>query len=146
MSDRAQPSSLVTSAEIARALGCSKQNAQKRLASLRPDGERVVSGNVAKAWFVTSLPPSLLGRLSEIAEGKRYSSVLALLAEPLARYEVSDADGKVMSLAEIAQAARHRAANLRTAFRPLLQLRNDPSVTTADFQARGIHGYPAGLR
>ena len=65
---------IFTAAEIARALGCSRQNVHKQLAGIAADGEKVAAGNLAKAWTLGSLPASIVRQLSVKAEAKRISN------------------------------------------------------------------------
>src|SRR4051794_9931673 len=114
---------LFTAAELARALGCAKQNVHNRLSAVPADGDKVVSGNLAKAWKLASLPPGLISKLGAIAARKNYRNVSQLILNPFVRYEICDASGRVLSVAEIAPNARERAFRLRSALLPLLPLR-----------------------
>jgi Mu transposase, C-terminal len=74
--------SLFTAAQYARALGCSKQNIHRRLHNVPADSEHPISGNVAKAWKLSSLPADIFDRLNEIKEAFRYRSIADLLSDP----------------------------------------------------------------
>jgi hypothetical protein len=122
---------LYTASQIARALGCSRQNVHQQLAPIAADGEQLVSGNLSKAWRIDSLPPQILGGLASKAQLKRYPSVAALLSEPFKHYEPE------IPFAEIAPAARDKALRLQRAQRPFILLRNSEDAKSAEFGRRG---------
>src|SRR5438552_1622424 len=105
MSD-ATASYLFTIAQVARALGCSKQNVHKQLSAIAPDEEVLVAGNTANAWRIDSLPPEIVERLTKRARLLRCVSLAALLLAPSARFELP------LSLSEIAPSSIDRAKNL----------------------------------
>ena len=127
--------SLFTIAEIARALGCTRQNVNQQLASVDTDGEKPVSGQIARAWGVQSLPPRILQELAAKAQLKRYVSVTALLSEPFTRFEPA------VPFSEIAPTSRDKALRLQRALLPFLSLRNSDEAKTSDFVNRGVSEY-----
>ncbi len=127
--------SFFTAAQIAQALGCSKQNAHQRLAAIPADGEQMHMGNLSKAWKIESLPPAMLRQLSEKAEAKGYATVADLLREPFARYEPP------VPLAMIAPSAIARARKLQAALREVLTLRKDSNASATQLAERGIAAY-----
>jgi hypothetical protein len=129
------PGELFTAAQIARALGCSKQNVRQRLFAVPADTEQMNGGNLAKVWRIDSLPPTILRQLSNKAEAKRYRTVADLLREPFNRYETP------IPLAEIAPGALERARKLRAAMQNVLPLRNDASVSTEQLAKQGVEAY-----
>jgi hypothetical protein len=124
-----------TAAQIAHALGCSKQNVHQRLAAVPHDGEQMNGGNLAKAWRIDSLPPTILRQLSDKAEAKRYRTVADLLREPFNRYETP------IPLAEIAPSALESARKLRAAMHGVLPLRNDASISAEQIATQGVEAY-----
>jgi hypothetical protein len=126
---------IFTAAEIARALGCSRQNIHRQLTGIAADGEKFAAGNLAKAWALGSLPPSIVHQLSAKAEAKQYRTTALLLAEPFARFEAA------LPLQEMAPAVISRARKLRDALQDSLSLRNELSMTAAEFTARGLTSY-----
>lgn len=135
-------SGLFTILQIARALGCSRQNVHQRLASIREDGEPLVGGQITRAWRIGSLPLCILRKLTSKAELKRYVSVAALLNEPFQRFEPE------IPFPELAPSSREKALKLQRALRPFLARRNSAQAKAADFQTNGaneyrrIFGYP----
>src|SRR6266852_2702025 len=68
-----------TATEIARAIGCSRQNVHKQLDSIPADGEKLMSGRRAKAWRIDSLPQPLIARLENVRARKGYATIEDLL-------------------------------------------------------------------
>ena len=126
---------LHTVSQIARCLGCSRQNVHQQLAAIEPDGEQLVGGQRAKAWKIESLSPQILRHLAAQAQAKHYPSVAALLKEPFKRYECE------IPFAEIAPTARDRALNLQRAQRDFILARNGEDAKSAEFTRRGIDEY-----
>jgi hypothetical protein len=124
-----------TATEIARALGCTRQNTHKQLAGIPADSEKLVAGNLAKAWTLGSLPASIVGRLSAKATAKGYRTTTRLLAQPFDRFEPP------IPLNEIAPAAIQRARKVQRALRPILTLRNDTSIAASELTSRGLFSY-----
>lgn len=124
-----------TAAEIARAIGCSKQNVHNQLSSVPCHAEKIVSGNLAKCWSVDSLPSPLVRQLNAKAEAKAYRTIAHLLCEPFDRFELS------FPLTEVAPAALERARKLRSALLEIIPLRNHAAVVSSDLVARGLSAY-----
>src|SRR4051812_667088 len=85
-----------TAAEIARAMGCSKQNIHCQLSRVPSNGEKVVSGNLAKCWQLDCLPVGIVQQLATKAAVKGFRTVTQLLSTAFARFELA------MPLREIA--------------------------------------------
>jgi hypothetical protein len=124
-----------TAAEIARAIGCSKQNIHTQLSRVPSSGEKVANGNLAKIWNLDCLPSALIHQLAQKATAKGYRTISRLLLEPFTRFELP------LSLTEIAPAALERARKLRSALRETIPLRNDTTVIAAELAARGLSAY-----
>lgn len=124
-----------TAAEIARAMGCAKQNIHHRLSAVSANREKLVAGNLAKCWALDSLPVGIVQQLAIKAETKGYRTVTQLLSMAFARFELS------MPLREIAPEAINRARQLQKALRDPLLNRNDTSVPAAEFNRRGVEAY-----
>lgn len=71
--------SLFTAAEIARALACRRQTIGERLSNICRDGEKLTGGNLASAWRMESLPPSMLRDLESRAKRRGCPTVYLLL-------------------------------------------------------------------
>jgi hypothetical protein len=72
-----------TAAQIALALGRKRQAIARALESVPPSGERIIAGNVAKAWAVPALPSRLQSELKEAAARRAFRSPEAMLASEL---------------------------------------------------------------
>ena len=77
---------LFTATEVARGIGCSKQNVHKQLDAIPADGEKLVAGNDAKAWQIESLPQSLIEKLENVRARKGYATIADLLQSPFMRF------------------------------------------------------------
>ena len=130
-----QRTTLFTAASIGRTLGCSKQNIHQRLEHIPADSNQLTKGNFVKAWRVESLPPTLVRQLAEKADAKRYRMIADLLRSPFERYQPD------VPRTQIHQAAWQRAAKLREALRPLLPMRNNPTISAAELAKRGVEIY-----
>ena len=128
-------SGLFTVSQIARGLGCTRQNVHCQLAPIVADGEQPVNGQRAKAWRIESLPPLMLRDLASKAQLTRCRSVAALLGEPCKRYELE------IPFAVVAPGARDKALNLQRAQRHFIPLRNSEDAKSAEFTRRGIDEY-----
>jgi hypothetical protein len=126
---------LFTVSQIARALGCSRQNVHQQLAGITPDGERFVSGNLAKAWKLESLPTAIVRPLCVKADAKGYRTTAALLANPFLRYEPR------IPLSEVEPRAIEKARKLQAALRHILLTRNDPTLSANELAQRGVEAY-----
>lgn len=126
---------LFTVSQIARALGCSRQNVHQQLAGIAPDGERFVNGNLAKAWKLESLPAAIVAQLCAKAEAKGYRTTAELLASPFLRYEPR------IPLSEVAPRAIDKARKLQAALRYILLARNDRTISANELAARGVEAY-----
>lgn len=73
-------------ADIARALGQSKQAAHKHLRNTPPDQIQMKGGNTVHAWKLESLPTSISLKLAEAAARKGYKSICSLLERPAERF------------------------------------------------------------
>lgn len=137
---------LFTAAEIARAAGTSRQYMHKRLAAVPRDGEKFdkyATKQTACAWRYESLPDDIRLKVESIAKRKSYPNSQSLIAAPFTRFQLTDAKGRRMCLAELSPLAIDRARKLRDALRPLIPLRNDLRLTDAEFAARGVTEYRA---
>jgi hypothetical protein len=121
-----------TSTEIARAIGCSKQNVHSRLASRSADGAKVVCGNPAKAWKVASLPQPLFAKLENVRARKGYATIEDLLKKPFTRFALR------VPLAQIKRSVVETAVKRQRAFCNILSLRNNKAITKVDLAERGL--------
>jgi hypothetical protein len=123
-----------TATEIARAIGCSRQNVHLQLTDI-PHVLKVVRGGRAKAWTHDLLPEPIRCQLSEKVEAKKYRSIPHLLSEPFERFEAP------VPWREMAPEAISRAHRLCNAFQGILALRNDLSISASEFTRRGLASY-----
>ena len=122
------PAELFTAAQIARALGCSKQNIHQRLASSPADDERSIGGNLTKLWRSQSLPAPIFDRLNEIKETHRCRTIADLLVDPPRR-----APSQRVSMHRAISVARERGLDvLESAFETLGDIKQ-LSITQKDY-------------
>jgi hypothetical protein len=126
---------IFTASETALALGCTRQNIHKQLRRIPEDGQKLVSGNLAKAWAITSFPEPLVRQLTVIAQTKRYHTIADLLSMPFKRFKTP------FPIQELSPTVLTRATRLRRALRGILPLRNDRTITAAAFAVRGLEAY-----
>src|SRR6266851_1815369 len=118
---------LFTATEIARAIGCTKQNVHKQLIRTPAHGEKSMSGNSAKAWKVESFPQPIVTRLENIRARKGYATIEDLLQTPFTRFALR------VPLAQIKRSVVETARKRQRAFRDILPLRNNKAIAKADF-------------
>lgn len=80
-------SNTFTAAQIAAALGSSRQGVQQRLADVRADGLIIVRGNEAVAWSLASLPEAMQRKLERRASATGYRNAEHLLRAGSSRWE-----------------------------------------------------------
>ena len=127
-----------TAAQIAKALGCTKQNVHLRLVAIPADTHLPIHGNahnLAKAWKLESLPVTMVKRLATIAENTGYASVGDLISSPFERFEPP------FPLANVAPTAIEKARKLRTALAEILPLRNDRGISKGRLVESGLAAY-----
>lgn len=119
----APTSCVFTPAEIARALGCTPQNIRQRLSSIDRDGEKLSAGNLANAWCIESLPPSLLRELEARASRKGFPTVYLLLQNTPATFTPAT------PLNHAAAAEIEAAQKLQSALSPCWRLPENASIS-----------------
>ena len=70
---------LFTAAEIASARCCTPQSIRQSLSAVRPDGARLVAGNLANAWRLESLPGWMQEELAKRASRAGFATAYLLL-------------------------------------------------------------------
>ncbi|MBE0541607.1 MAG: hypothetical protein IH623_09490 [Verrucomicrobia bacterium] len=126
-----------TTNQIAVALGIKRQAAQWALRNVPADGLAVVNGNQTSAWSRAAIPAQLNCKLDAAAVQGGYRNAEALLAAPPAIYPPKD----FPALDTIAPEEIDRAGKLRQALGPLLHCQHDDSLSSAEFEARGVAEY-----
>ncbi len=87
VSPPAAPIDQFTVARIAEVVGRDVRAIREALADRDADGHRLVSGNLAKTYLVSSLPEGLRSRLAELAQARGYDCPERCLARESARWE-----------------------------------------------------------
>jgi hypothetical protein len=98
-----------TAAQIAAALGSSRQAVGRELASVREDGRQLVRGNEAATWSVSSLPASMLRKLERRASARGFRNAEHLLRAGASPYE------SPVPVNQLAGPVQERAIKLRDA-------------------------------
>jgi hypothetical protein len=71
---------IFTASQIALALGRKRQAIARALEAVPPSGEKIIAGNVAKAWAFPALPSRLQSELNEAAARRGFRGAEAMLA------------------------------------------------------------------
>jgi len=124
-----------TATEIARAIGCTKQNVHKQLDSIPADGEKLMSGNGTKAWKIESLPQPLIARLENVRARKGYATIEDLLQGPFTRFALR------VPLAQIRRSVIETARKRQRAFRDIISLQKNKAISKADLAECGLAAY-----
>jgi len=124
-----------TAAQIAAALGKAKRTVLANLSDVAPSGQVIVSGNVASAWNLESLPQRMRDELNTIAKAKHYRDALCLLSSPPQAWKPT------LPLAEVAQPSLDKAAKLQRALARVLALQTDLTRTSAELEQIGLDDY-----
>lgn len=128
--------STFTAAQIARALGCSAR-AIRRALEHRPATAQMMSGNVASAWPIDSLPKPTRKRLDRIATKKGYRNAEHLLSDPPLRYS------SPVPIQRLPASVTSRAANLCNALKPSLIRFQEQSLSVRQLGAAGLKDFEA---
>lgn len=131
----AQPQ-LYTAAQLAQALGISKQAVHKALQAV-PSEVKPTDKCQTHRWPLSSLPRAWRERLESAASANRHRDVDTLLAGPAAVWQPE------IPLADCADRAVAKAVRLRDAMATPLALRDDTSLSRADFEQIGLRDYRA---
>src|SRR5260370_31648895 len=123
---------LFTATEIARGIGCSKQNVHKQLDAIPADGEKLVAGNDAKAWQIQSLPQPLITRLENVRARRSYTTIKELMRGPFRRFSLR------VPLTQIRSSVVETARKRQRAFCNIISLRKEKAITKADLAQRGL--------
>jgi hypothetical protein len=108
-----------TAAQIAAALGSSRQVVGCAMASVREAGKVIVRGNEASAWSIVSLPASMRRKLERRAVARGYRNAEHLLRDGAGRYE------SPVPLSRLASPIQERAIKLREALSAPLARRGE---------------------
>lgn len=126
-------------AQIARALGITKQAVTKRLASIQPCGHVAIRGKVADGWTINQLPIDMMETLRARTAAKGYRNEEHLLTTPPDRWHPR-INEEVIKLAELHSDCLEHATKLQRALLPLMpRLEQTPSF--ADLEKEGLALY-----
>jgi hypothetical protein len=126
---------LFTATEIARTIGCTKQNVHKQLDSIPADGEKLMAGNRTKAWHIESLPQPFIARLENLRARKGNATIEDLLQTPFTRFALR------LPLTQVRRSVLETARKRQRAFRDIILLRKEKAITKADLAERGLGAY-----
>jgi len=98
-----------TAAQIAAAIGVTRQRVRQLMRGVAPSGVAIVSGNTAEAWSIDALAARITEALALSARQRGYTSAFHLLSAPAERWQPS------VPLARVHPEAMVRAAKMRDA-------------------------------
>jgi hypothetical protein len=122
---------IFTVTQIARAVGKSRQAMRQCLAGIPESGARLVSGNVAAAWAIHTLPAKLQNELSFQAAAKGYRNSEALLNDPPKQWQPA------VRLADVSQGQAAKAMKWRAALRNTWERRHSSEVSDSELARLG---------
>ncbi|HEX5218255.1 MAG TPA: hypothetical protein VFZ59_01705 [Verrucomicrobiae bacterium] len=126
-----------TAAQIASALGMKRQAVQWHLRNVSASGSVIVSGVEASAWSIQVLPETLRNRLEVEALQRGYRSAAAMLTTPPLTWPPKD----FPKLDDITPEEIEKATKLRKALGPSLYGQHDVTLSSAEFESRGVAEY-----
>ena len=129
---------LYSALQLSAALGISKRNTLKALASVEPSGTLLIHGNEAAAWTVDTLPESMRQAIGTAAGEHRLS-----LADYLG--SVCKPWQPKFPLNEFTDACTAQARKLRDGLMPALQRMDSPTLTPADHVRLGLADYSRAI-
>lgn len=132
MTDAAQQ---FTAAQIAEALGKRVQVVRRWLGVVKPDGQTMARGNLAATWRVESLPVHVMQELTSAANAKGFRLIENLLSGR------ADSWQPEIPWNQICPEQQAEALGLQRALLPMIQCRNDGSLSVAEFEALGVQTY-----
>lgn len=124
-----------TAAQIARALGKTRQVVQPALASVTPSSAQIVNGRTVNAWLISALPGAMqkeIGVAAALRGCRNAEHLLATASEP---WKPS------LPLSEIAQHCIDKAAKLQRALARVLAAQTESAVLTAETERLGLADY-----
>ena len=124
-----------TAAQIADALGKNPRVVRRWLGVVTPDAQIIVRGKVAAVWKVESLPSHVIQELTSAAQAKGFRLIENLLSGR------ADSWQPEIPWNQICPEQQAEALALQRALMPLIQRRNDSSLSVADFEALGVQTY-----
>jgi len=128
------PRASFTAAQIAAALGSSRQVVWKRLARVREDGRQIVRGNEAQAWSISSLPAAMQRKLERRAKASGCRNSEHLLSAGSGRWE------SPVPVNQLAAPIQQKALKLRDALAaPLAQ--HEQGLKGAALEELGLREY-----
>src|SRR6185437_14103272 len=124
-----------TVSQIARALGKSRQHAQRMLRGCAPAGTVIVGGNPANVWKVSDLPKAVNDAMAARATSLEYASVAELFVRPVTQWKPS------VPLNKISQRCIDAATKLQRALRRALVLQDNIHVSRIEREKLGLEDY-----
>jgi hypothetical protein len=123
-----------TAAQIAAALGASRQGVQRALANVHEDGREMVRGNEALLWRFSSLPLDMQRKLDRRASASGHRNAEHLLRAGGQRFESS------IPISQLSAAVSQRAIKLREALATALA-RHREGMKGAELEDIGLRDY-----
>lgn len=124
-----------TAAQLAAALGQSKQSIRRKVNNSPADSARIVAGNAADAWSFAALPVSLQNEIAAEAARLGYRNAEQFLAAPREAWKPA------RPLNQVAQADLDKAAKLMRALAPSLERLDNPVLSSSDIERLGVADY-----
>ncbi|MDB6068641.1 MAG: hypothetical protein JWR26_4849 [Pedosphaera sp.] len=133
---------LYSAAQLAKAAGISKRTLLAELRNTPARGSVIVSGNAALTWSIDDLPERYREAIQKTVEATHSRDAHSFITKAPERWELKDPISKrVIALSEIADEAIHKAATLRQALDRVIQLRNNPAISSRDLEAMGLEDF-----
>ncbi|MGZ5519163.1 MAG: hypothetical protein ACXWJX_15815, partial [Limisphaerales bacterium] len=126
---------LFTAAQIAAALGKTRQAAQKALRSVPASGKCIVQGNEASAWSVARLPGWMQNELAALSSRKGFRSVEQFLSAPALPWQPKK------PFAQITPAFVEKAIKLRDALATPIARRNEQGLSAYELCGLGVQEF-----
>lgn len=126
---------MFSAAQIAFSIGRPKHYVLKFLKSVLPSGEILVSGNLASAWTIPTLPSGLKLELQAVVERKGFRNIEHLLTSPVEVWHPP------IPFAEIDSPYQVKAARLRDALAGSLAKKDNTDTSRAEFDQQGADDY-----
>ncbi|HMJ88989.1 MAG TPA: hypothetical protein VK530_04200 [Candidatus Acidoferrum sp.] len=124
-----------TAAQIALALGKSRQTITDRLATIPADDEKPVNNKLTRHWLISSLPESMRDELERVARTACYRDASSMLSAPRLEWQPT------LPLAKCSDDCIAKARQLREALSQAIELRNNRMIAPARLVEIGLADY-----
>jgi hypothetical protein len=132
-----KPGGVYTAAQIARALGITRQGADKGLSGVAPSGVLQSAGKSVSAWSFGALPLDWQLEITRRGVKRGFENGEDYLANMPKPWKAPLPWDQVPSRYQI------KAVKLQAALAPVLELRRDPDATAAQAEAAGLAAFKA---